>query len=158
MSTLRDGEWVEALLMDNVILFEWLDMPSSTVYWIPFSISRILQGPDKCMTSEEHKTIRAYLNLPTTGALEMRNVVVGVLSSDHYFVVNFDYAKRHAHVLGRFLKAVRYGSDDWDQWGGPFLWTRIAGIFGWDESPTTAASVVRPGLSWIQVSTLMCYI
>ncbi|KAI5983694.1 hypothetical protein F5J12DRAFT_787758 [Pisolithus orientalis] len=72
-----------------------------------------------------------------------------VMQNSHFFVAVFDYWLNLAFILGRCIKRVpetphpHYDPlhDDWNTWNGPFYWTRIASLHGFNAINPTQVDV-----------------
>ncbi|KAI5990547.1 hypothetical protein F5J12DRAFT_786485 [Pisolithus orientalis] len=72
-----------------------------------------------------------------------------VMQNSHFFVAVFDYWLNLAFILGRHIKHVpetphpHYDPlrDDWNTWNGPFYWTCIASLHGFDAINPTQVDV-----------------
>ncbi|KAI5989786.1 hypothetical protein F5J12DRAFT_786595 [Pisolithus orientalis] len=72
-----------------------------------------------------------------------------VMQNSHFFVAVFDYWLNLAFILGRRIERVpetphpHYDPlhDDWNTWNGPFYWTRIASLHGFDAIDPTQVDV-----------------
>jgi len=82
-----------------------------------------------------------------------------VMCNSHFFVAVFEYESHFAYVFGRHISGVpdiphqSYGNphDDWQRWNGPFYWTRIAALHGYDAMDPDRVTV--HAWNWMQNGT-----
>ncbi|KAG8916492.1 hypothetical protein FRC01_003117 [Tulasnella sp. 417] len=70
-------------------------------------------------------------------------------TGNHYFVVVFDHQACRTVTFGQSIGGDDPGviQDDWELWGGPHLWDKVAALHGWDPTPRP---VVHEAINWKQ--------
>ncbi|KAG2095750.1 hypothetical protein BD769DRAFT_1369744 [Suillus cothurnatus] len=107
-------------------------------------------------TTDELKLFRLD-HFVTEGQCPMIPVGFIVHCINHFFAVIFDYNRRTAHVLGRFISdagiaAAAAGGqknpNDWNSWDGPRRWSSIAILHGWGAGDSDDVRIIAT--NWIQ--------
>lgn len=111
------------------------------------------------ITDVEIRQFRETYHLPLEEPCELAPLV-GMLNTgrslnekgeyrggNHYCVVYWQPEEQRVHVLG--MNYMAYGSElvatDWDAWGGPQIWEKLAKLHGWECTEMTVSKV-----NWLQ--------
>lgn len=144
MYTIAPREWLGGCIMELYSLSIYLKSRTKRVRYIPQAFTQKYNMPD----AEE---IAAFQNIfnndldPTTPLAIIKHI------GSHYFVVVLDYTNRRSVTYGRLIGDASQGIvvDDWETWGGPFLWSLLASFHGWEPGN---GPVIQQAVNWTQVS------
>jgi hypothetical protein len=151
IKTFKTGSWLDAALMDYVLLELWIKAHvQAPVFLIPVRNATELRDVE--FSEKWAPDMRRRLFLPTQGPIDQKPVLVPVFHGNHYFLAVFDYQTQCAHVLGERITLQGPTTDiPWETWKGPLFWSRIAQSFGWQ---TQLEGINLSGVNWIQVHNL----
>jgi len=158
--TLKYKTWIDASVLNLYLLSLWYLVSGRTkIRYVDFysAIPSISSGVHSLPDVQEVAMFQQrhlFHALPADPSVPVSFVI---LSSDHFFVVVFDYDRGAAFILGRRISGTTsdvpspyYDArmDDWNLWKGPFYWNRIATLHGYDAiAPDQVEVQVR---NWTQ--------
>ncbi|KAG1837859.1 hypothetical protein DFJ58DRAFT_734148 [Suillus subalutaceus] len=152
--TLRVDTWLDSQVANYYLAHAWYDRLGRVK--VRF-VDMFAAGGTTQWTDEELELFRMDHFVPSDGPCPMIPVGFVVHCINHFFVVIFDYHRRTAHVLGRFMStegiAVATGGgkkdpNDWNAWNGPQRWESIATLHGWRAGRSEDVRIIPK--NWIQ--------
>jgi hypothetical protein len=131
--------WLDGILLDFWLSHLWLELGCPAGRYISFNWWML-----ETITEVEIRQFRETYHLPLEEPCELVPLV-GMLNTgksvnekgeyrggNHYCVVYWQPEEQRVHVLG--LDYMAYGSElvatDWDAWGGPQIWEKLAKLHG----------------------------
>jgi hypothetical protein len=147
-ASLELGEWIEAAVANFYLLHVWHEMLGrSRVRYV----NMIIMGFN--IDDEDMEIHRRNHFVPHDSPCAMAPVGFIAHHINHFFVVIFDYQRRIAHVLGRYISQTAMdiaGKDvhNWNDWRGPEYWRKIGDLHRW--STGDSADVIIVPVDWRQ--------
>lgn len=154
VSTLASNTWLDSQVANYYLAHAWYVMLGRSKVRFVNMFSAV--GTTD-WTEDELKFFRMDHFLPSYGLCPMIPVGFIVHSINHFFVVIFDYDRRTANVLGRFISAEGIAvaaeggekdPNDWNAWKGPQRWESIATLHGWEAGSPDDVRIIPK--NWIQ--------
>ncbi|KAI5997367.1 hypothetical protein EDD15DRAFT_2162774 [Pisolithus albus] len=153
LGTLRYQTWIDATVLNFHLLSRWYSVQGRTqVRYVDFfsAIPSISSGIHVLPEVEETSLFKQRHLIHSLPANPSTPIAFVVMHASHFFVVVFDYQDDSAFVLGRRISNVPdtphpyYDElhDDWNRWNGPFYWSRIAALHGYDSADPKDVSVL----------------
>ncbi|KAL4065732.1 hypothetical protein V8B97DRAFT_2025634 [Scleroderma yunnanense] len=134
LGTLKYETWVDAHVLNFQLQthVHYVNL-FSAILSVSFGIHSFPEDQEIYLFQQHH----LFNSLPIDPFVPIAFVV---MQTNHFFVVVFEYQAGSAWVLGRHITDVpetpypycRDLHDDWTMWNGPFYWTRIAALHGYD--------------------------
>ncbi|KAL4064649.1 hypothetical protein J3A83DRAFT_4376894 [Scleroderma citrinum] len=143
LATLKYETWVDAHVLNFQLQSQWYAVQGRThvryvdlfsaIPSVSFGIHSLPEDQEIHLFQQHH----LFNSLPVDPFVP---IVFVVMQTNHFFVVVFEYQAGSAWVLGRCITDVpetpypycRDLHDDWTMWNGPFYWTHIAALHGYD--------------------------
>ncbi|KAG2335724.1 hypothetical protein BDR05DRAFT_953867, partial [Suillus weaverae] len=154
LPTLLVNTWLDSQVANYYLAHAWYDrLGRSKVRFVDMFAAA---GTATEWTDDELKFFRLD-HFVTEGQCPMVPVGFIVHCINHFFAVIFDYNRRTAHVLGRFISvegitaAAEGGQNnpnDWNSWDGPRRWGSIAVLHGWRPGDSDDVRIIAK--NWIQ--------
>ncbi|KAL4080396.1 hypothetical protein J3A83DRAFT_4366706 [Scleroderma citrinum] len=143
LATLKYETWVDAHVLNFQLQSQWYAVQGRThvryvnlfsaIPSVSFGIHSLPEDQEIHLFQQHH----LFNSLPVDPFVPIAFVV---MQTNHFFMVVFEYQAGSAWVLGRCITDVPETSypycrdlhDDWTMWNGPFYWTHIAALHGYD--------------------------
>ncbi|KAI6137557.1 hypothetical protein BKA82DRAFT_4023828 [Pisolithus tinctorius] len=150
--TLRHETWIDASILNFHLLSQWYAVQGRmhVRYADLFSVIPSVSGGTHALPdAQEIQFFRQRHLFDSHPADPSVPIAFVVMQNSHFFVAVFDYWLNLAFILGRRIERVpetphpHYDPlrDDWNTWNGPFYWTRIASLHGFDAIDPTQVDV-----------------
>ncbi|KAI6096131.1 hypothetical protein F5141DRAFT_1067853 [Pisolithus sp. B1] len=145
LGTLKYQTWIDATILNFHLLSRWYAVQGRThVRYVDLfsAIPSISSGTHVSPEAEETSLFQQRHLFHSLPADPSSPVAFVVMHASHFFVIVFDYECGSAFVLGRRISNVPetphpyYDElhDDWNRWNGPFYWSRIAALHGYNST------------------------
>ncbi|KAI6140012.1 hypothetical protein BKA82DRAFT_4364396 [Pisolithus tinctorius] len=152
LGTLRYETWIDASILNFHLLSQWYAVQGRmhVRYADLFSVIPSVSGGTHALPdAQEIQFFRQRHLFDSHPADPSVPIAFVVMQNSHFFVAVFDYWLNLAFILGRRIERVpetphpHYDPlrDDWNTWNGPFYWTRIASLHGFDAIDPTQVDV-----------------
>ncbi|KAI6149952.1 hypothetical protein BKA82DRAFT_4354048 [Pisolithus tinctorius] len=152
LGTLQHETWIDASILNFHLLSQWYAVQGRmhVRYADLFSVIPSVSGGTHALPdAQEIQFFRQRHLFNSHPADPSVPIAFVVMQNSHFFVAVFDYWLNLAFILGRRIEHVpetphpHYDPlrDDWNTWNGPFYWTRIASLHGFDAIDPTQVDV-----------------
>ncbi|KAI6137535.1 hypothetical protein BKA82DRAFT_4023805 [Pisolithus tinctorius] len=152
LGTLRHETWIDASILNFHLLSQWYAVQGRmhVCYANLFSVIPSVSGGTHALPdAQEIQFFRQRHLFNSHPANPSVPIAFVVMQNSHFFVAVFDYWLNLAFILGRRIEHVpetphpHYDPlcDDWNTWNGPFYWTHIASLHGFDAIDPTQVDV-----------------
>ncbi|KAI6137967.1 hypothetical protein BKA82DRAFT_35141 [Pisolithus tinctorius] len=152
IGTLRYETWIDASILNFHLLSQWYAVQGRmhVHYADLFSVIPSVSGGTHALPDAQEIQFFCQHHLfdshPANPSVPIAFVV---MQNSHFFVAVFDYWLNLAFILGRCIEHVletpypHYDPlhNDWNTWNGPFYWTCIASLHGFDAINPTQVDV-----------------
>ncbi|KAI5996591.1 hypothetical protein F5J12DRAFT_896118 [Pisolithus orientalis] len=152
LGTLWYETWIDANILNFHLLSQWYAVQGRThvCYADLFSVIPSVSGGTHALPDAQEIQFFCQCHLfnshPANPSVP---IAFAVMHNSHFFVAVFDYWLNLAFILGRCIKRVLETPhpyydplhNDWNTWNGPFYWTCIASLHGFDAVNPTQVDV-----------------
>ncbi|KAI5993054.1 hypothetical protein F5J12DRAFT_786046 [Pisolithus orientalis] len=152
LGTLWYETWIDSSILNFHLLSQWYAVQGRmhVHYANLFSVSPSVSGGTHALPdAQEIQFFHQYHLCDSYPADLSVPIAFVVMQNSHFFVAVFDYWLNLAFILGRHIKCVPETPhpyydplhNDWNTWNGPFYWTHIASLHGFDAIDPTQVDV-----------------